>query len=274
MHIIHSETYNNKFMNYALEYNISQQQKIEQASDVLFNCYGIKFLIYKKVLANGNMVCIINHPAWRDFIFHNKIWISNSFDSIANEILSKGRYDYIWPRNPNKNDLTYGSMFEYKINNGITMFKIIDNVIETFSFYSDSDVLNFYLNEIFILDRFILYFKDKLYDVINNYNKNILIPTHVNINNYKTSIKQEKYKLFMQKTESKNLYTVLNGKEICFSRGEMNCMKYLIQGKSVKQTAQLMSLSPRTIHAYIYNAKDKINISSTTKLKEYILGQI
>ena len=43
------------------------------------------------------------------------------------------------------------------------------------------------------------------------------------------------------------------------SKREAECIFYLLQGKSTKDTGRLMKISPRTVECYINNVKNKLN---------------
>jgi DNA-binding CsgD family transcriptional regulator len=52
-------------------------------------------------------------------------------------------------------------------------------------------------------------------------------------------------------------YVIYNKKTVIFTAKESQCLYYLLQGKSAKQTAALLSLSQRTVEFHLNNAKAK-----------------
>lgn len=50
------------------------------------------------------------------------------------------------------------------------------------------------------------------------------------------------------------------------SQREHECLKYFASGKTIKQIAQFLKLSPRTVEHYIENVKNKMGVSTKTEL--------
>jgi DNA-binding CsgD family transcriptional regulator len=61
-------------------------------------------------------------------------------------------------------------------------------------------------------------------------------------------------------------------KDICFSKREAECMIHLLRGKTVKQTAQKIGLSQRTVEYYLKNIKKKVGCRTKIELIELVLG--
>ena len=52
------------------------------------------------------------------------------------------------------------------------------------------------------------------------------------------------------------------------SQAEMNCLLSLSKGKTAKETAKDLFISPRTVNTHIYNIKNRLNVCS----KEQVLN--
>ncbi len=61
-------------------------------------------------------------------------------------------------------------------------------------------------------------------------------------------------------------YIIQAGKEVTFTKRESQCIYYLQQGKSAKQTAELIHTSSRTVEYHIGNACEKANTHSKIEL--------
>lgn len=55
------------------------------------------------------------------------------------------------------------------------------------------------------------------------------------------------------------------------SKRQIECIYYLIKGKTMKQIAKILSLSPRTIEFYISGVRKKLNCNSRAELIEQML---
>lgn len=62
-----------------------------------------------------------------------------------------------------------------------------------------------------------------------------------------------------------------NSKKSRLSRQEINTLVYLIRGRSAKQTAKILQLSPRTVETFLQSAKRKLNCNSTSELIDKII---
>lgn len=61
--------------------------------------------------------------------------------------------------------------------------------------------------------------------------------------------------------------------DIYFSRRETECLHHIVDGKTAKQIANILGLSPRTIEHYIENIKKKMKVHSKAELIAKILSQ-
>lgn len=62
--------------------------------------------------------------------------------------------------------------------------------------------------------------------------------------------------------------------EIYLSRREMQCLLYLVKGKTAKEAAQEMYISPRTVEDYIGLIKEKLGCKTRSELVCYALEHI
>jgi DNA-binding CsgD family transcriptional regulator len=58
---------------------------------------------------------------------------------------------------------------------------------------------------------------------------------------------------------------------IKFSKKELQCLRYLLEGKTAKETAEVLHLSPRTVEAYLLNIKHKTLCYTKAELICYAL---
>ncbi len=83
-----------------------------------------------------------------------------------------------------------------------------------------------------------------------------------------------KNKLFAHIYNEDHIIKATSGRDIqnhYFSFRETQCAKLIIRGKSTKQIAQILKLSPRTIEHYIVNMKNKMNVKSKSELIDKII---
>jgi len=87
---------------------------------------------------------------------------------------------------------------------------------------------------------------------------------------HNTSEQQKIEKLRSFFGTKKNLLE-FEGCTVLLSKREWECLSFLSQGKTYKEIAKILSLSPRTIETYINSIKEKTGVSYKSKLIEYFI---
>ncbi len=54
---------------------------------------------------------------------------------------------------------------------------------------------------------------------------------------------------------------------------EKECVKLILQGKTAKEAASILHLSPRTIEFYLMNARKKLSITRMTQILKEVWAQ-
>lgn len=122
------------------------------------------------------------------------------------------------------------------------------------AFEQSLEVVNYYFEHIALLKTFIAEFQDRAQGMIAEAKRNcILIPGHNRI------IENSIFK------DSKTTVH-LNGLTLSFSSREMQIMAAIYRGMTAKETAHHMSLSHRTVEAYINNIKNKVGATRKVEL--------
>lgn len=111
------------------------------------------------------------------------------------------------------------------------------------------------VENVILLQKFILFFKEKLHK-----DKHLMAGLTKRHNNEiaKPDILKVEKKPLAQ-FEIKKYYLDGDLHNIAFSKREAECLKYLHYGKSAKEIAQLLNLSPRTVETYFNSIKTKTN---------------
>jgi len=72
-------------------------------------------------------------------------------------------------------------------------------------------------------------------------------------------------------TEKANAKHIKTDLEDRLSRRELECFFHVIQGKTAKQIARELSLSPRTVEMYLDNVKTKLELPTVSHIMEYAM---
>lgn len=102
---------------------------------------------------------------------------------------------------------------------------------------------------------------------INNLNKEIL-------NKTLEQKKEKKYISFLDILKDSNIdrfYLIGNYENIYLTKREAECVFYLTQGNTAKQIGKKLTLSPRTVEAYLANIKAKLKCHTITELVSKII---
>jgi len=120
-----------------------------------------------------------------------------------------------------------------------------------FSSNSNSQIINFYLNNIDALEKFNLYFKDKAQNLLVNAQKNLIdIPLAMR-------------PTFGGLTVRSNV--MMNPAQLLTAR-EQECVNFLSYSYTMKEIAKNMKISPRTVEDYLNSIKYKLGVNRKSEI--------
>lgn len=168
------------------------------------------------------------------------------------------------------------------IYNGFTrQSRISEDTWEWISFAttsSDSSYFNFYLNNRDLLDKFIVYFKDKAKKIIANSIANAYVNHSKRVVQYygddELSTFPNSKENFLHEVSSKRISLLdKSGKEILIPRAEMNCLSLLSRGRSTKEIAANLNISPRTVETNLSRSKLRLKCYTKKELLDILEAQ-
>lgn len=196
---------------------------------------------------------------------------SQAFYSALNQAKSNNYQSFVWPLKPK--DAVGKMLQDYSLVNGITIIIKTESSIKTYAFISkaiDFQLANLHINEPELLFRYINYFNYHAKEMLSEREKYLASfktqSTQKTINEF-ASI-QRGIQNFRKDTQLKRYY--LESSDIYFTPKEMQCLKYLIEGRSCKEIAKTLHRSTRTIEKHIISMKKKIGVSSKSALIKII----
>ena len=224
---------------------------------------NIKIFAYFRFFNNGKYLYLCNNLDWVRFCLENIH--DNEGTSLGKEIGYAPEDNYhcfLWPMQ--KTDYLMTALYDFNIWNGLSIFKQKDDSsIELWGFATERHVdnmQNFYVENIDLLKDFTASFNINAADII--------VPTNENLALYKNFKPQDhsfdeyemkKIKKFIQATSINKYPIITNNEEIFLSNKELQCVNLLALGKTAKQIALDLKVSPRTIEKNLENVKNKIN---------------
>jgi DNA-binding CsgD family transcriptional regulator len=153
--------------------------------------------------------------------------------------------------------------YDFNIWNIFCIYKF-DSVdfAEVFCFATGKDKQidsKFYLDNILLLEQFIKYFKQQAADLIDTTDQRKLAYFEERFNfDAGCTIEKHKIHAFLDKISVGDFYLLgRGGDKVALSKQELKCIKFMSFGNSMKETAKILNLSPRTVESYLNNIKLK-----------------
>ncbi len=253
--------------------------KLKDITQPLSDHFGIKTFAYRKFLNDGRSFGVSTNHGWNKW--HNDYLLEKkeipAYEREVKETSVSENNQHLWLRTgePDKTDELFLNLYDFDIWNTMCIYKNHTNYVEGFYFATHKENVNFpnfFLNHIDTLKHYIFYFKNNFLTKIDSQIiDTISVPTIS-----KESFIQETNKRIDMQTSSFieasriNNYVFHRGNErISLSRRELECLQYLSHGKSTKEIASHLQLSPRTIEMYLQRIKEKTEIPSRSKLIDF-----
>lgn len=225
--------------------------------------FGIEHFLYARIYKDFTAYCLVTHRAYHKHHFERKYLI---FPPIPQSFIGN-RFYYLITGNES---FVYQPMLaelkeHFNIWYPFYYLEYYEDFIDLFVFCStpnNPDIINFYYNNIDLIDNFKFYFKDTAKSLIFEASKNkIILPEQMrpNISLFdKNKTFTENKKPFIPRPK----YFLINylGKEIPVTEREMNCINLLKLGYTMKEIAIIEQVSPRTIETRMNYIKDKLGI--------------
>lgn len=223
----------------------------------LFNKFGINFFSYVRLYGDGSALVLISDGEWHRCAFKNKyvttgpmlgrsgiqLWDNYSSTKVK-EVLN-----------------------EVNLNNGIMIYnKKNEEYVEFFELASSikgASVVEFYFNNMDLLEKFLIYFKNKADKLIKEADKNrIIVPSEMLF----STVEEVTYEDFLYSINTKKIKFEVNTQNIIFSRREYDCLVLAAKGKTMKEIGGILNISHRTVNTHLDSAKEKTNCHSKAKL--------
>lgn len=255
-----------------MKYNKIDRLFIDSASKIDEICSPIKKLgvtsfVYLKNFNDGSQINFSNDSIWIENYYKFKLYENSLFE---NHPCTYRTGVFLW------HHINYFQFVRHKQNhskfaNGITIIENKSNSCEFFSFFGnikDNWLINFYINNLSIFKKFILYFKYIFNDTLKKAEQNkIVIPrswNHIVFREQKTLYtmqdKISKLEKIIDKELSKNVdYYKL-------SIREKEIIKQLEQGRTSKEIGKFLGISYRTVEKHLENIKLKFNCNTRSKI--------
>ncbi len=244
---------------------------VKAICDPLLKSLNIKFFTYSRNYMNGESLMLTNYNGW----LINHLKNGYLFPSPIPNAFKERIESFLIPtlNGPHKRVID-DLINKFHSMPGIGLLYNKKQYFEIFCFCYKSDEIGFinnFLNNLDVLKKFALYFREKAEKLIKIAEKNkILLPNHMRGLDF-TDLQSDDVLIantseFQHITKFDKICIEGNYGYVNLSQQESRSINFLIKGNSVKETAQLMLLSPRTIEGYLNTIKLKLGCKTKNEV--------
>lgn len=241
---------------------LTHSDEVLEICQPLFDEFNFNYFDNTRTYPDGTFTSLTSDPKWFRHFFEKSYHISST-------VVPTGIH--YWCTHQCHEAVDDAEKF-FDHCHGIVICKQYDDYLEFFSFAapkSNTSILSFYLNNMNVLEQFCCYFQEKASHLIAMANKQrIKIP--MEMKGVEQDDISDKIKLFLDRIKVRR-YRFSHMQEDMYITGrEMQALLLVAQGKSTKEVASAMGISPRTVECYIDGAKIKLGSYSKSHLLSLI----
>lgn len=259
-----------------LEFNKKIASAVEEICDPI-SSLGVAMFTYSRIFNGGERIYISSNGKWVEH------YITHEFQDEVNHLPHYIPNDSIkytfWSEF--KDDRVFSAVNKYGMTNGVSIYEKQEEYVDFFDFAFEKDNtqhINFYLNNTYLFKKFIEYFKEKIFLILNFEDKeNVLVPKRFisfdQIPREKSSDPPNLSGVFSNLLEKKfeNSY---KEHTLILSNKELECLDLFSKGYSIKTISRLLSLSPSSVRSYLNISKMKFDFRTTKEIVNFYKEQI
>jgi DNA-binding CsgD family transcriptional regulator len=254
-----------------LNYLRSYTSTIEGLCQPLEN-YGIKFFTYTRLFEGKRALFLCNSNGWYQTKFEMDLFDKDGFITVP-KIYKNEFTRSVFTGSPSNKIKLLGYMYDMDLWNSIDLYKNEDDYKEVFHFASSRDnpeIINFYINNMNLLENYAYYFREKVSKIMKEASKEIYI--NIRENAPPLLIEEKTTNVFNSAgSSSDHIHLDLNGKWVSFSPRQLQCLSLLYLGKTAKEIGQILELSFRTVEGYLDSIKIKLNCHTRKEVLDLLL---
>ncbi len=256
-------------------YSLSSSSQVGEICDAPLNSIGVTYFNYIKINEDGSRELLTNNAPWIDHFYKNELYKSVGVVDIE-YLLPRGYF--LWSELKN-DDAAYSQGREsFNIDNGLSFVikKNKETILFIFASTRSNDLINnFYVRNIDLFKRFILYFSDKGSELIQKASKNkIYLPDKQIVADRmlnKIEINKNMRNEFFNQTNIERFFIINQENNLYLTKREAECAAYMIDGATAKQIAKIMQISFRTVETHFRQIKQKLACSTKEELRKFLI---
>ena len=256
----------------AYQYQLAIQERFTEICEPLFKL-GINYFSYGAFFETGEYLQLSNQI---EFVRNHYFNIKNRGNMWVDLFLKvQNRSHFLIPYNKKDQDLTIDLAASLGCWNGFCIHKKESNYKTAYCFGIDTNdplFSQFYFNNLSLLEHFCDYFDAKAKDMIDCSDKTRLGAFEQYVDFSRTTpevLFEQKIQQFLQETFLEKRLLKTRERDIRLSKRETQCLEFLTCGKSMKEIAYLLNLSPRTVEFYLQNLKKKSGLNRSELIHHF-----
>lgn len=252
--------------NYITKYS----NRIQKATRPLHEHLGIDYFTYHRIDREGKYTVLVDRPDWAEYYVQEKFYLMDPYlrhpdvyESGTCVIGLHGSEEY--------KDEIFKAASKFDMTDCLMVIEKSDDAVEFFGYAGHRRNCNFsklYGNHHPLLNAFSKHFKEQLGQILSlqeeeahilpsTKGQDFYLPTFIS-----PIIEGNSTQLFLKEIGMGNFCKMAER----LTNREKECLEIMLEGKSSKEIAAQLSLSPRTIEFYLENIKDKIGCWNKSEL--------
>lgn len=258
----------------------STYDKVNHICEPFFRRTPINYFEYVRFYDSGEMLLLGTHPEGMLKAFISNLFPSqeelNSFHAYGIKVACLS-HDMELPAgvgalNSERYQNNIFNAAEHNVFHRIYFIERCSNYYKIYGYgvcKSTSSIMNYYLNSMPVLEKFVKHFEWRAQELIGGDNKEniIVLPNYhnkINAMETQSSSVEHYYEMQFQGFESDIFAKNTNR----LTSREKECLSLVAQGYTMKNTARKLKISPRTVEQHLRNIKDKYGLHTKNQLVE------
>jgi DNA-binding CsgD family transcriptional regulator len=259
--------------------------QVQEICKPLFTHFPITIFDYSRIYPDGSRLMLCNHTGYvKNFIdsqWQQGVYIPDLINSKINYLLANHWVENL--HHPAKDMLRQRLNEEkilFSINKEFIFIKNSKFYCECFHFYNCDntyDIENILFNNIDLLAHFTGYFVNAAHDLIAKVSAVRVIKPWRNRNISKlcdfVDSPNVDRKKFINSTTFKKLFLNIENSLIYLTKKEIECVTYMVLGKTSREISQLLHISLRTVETHFESIRNKTGCNTRSELIGFLYNR-
>jgi DNA-binding CsgD family transcriptional regulator len=231
------------------------------------NRIGIDFFFYLRRDSNGTYLHLTSCIEWLSDFFKQRLY---QHCVIHQQNIIDCSPSLLWQNIPLQDNVRNHLYNKFGINNVLTYSYQYEKCQEYFCFgsiKSSAEIMNTYINKFYLLQRFMLCFKNKYYPLIE---KKLTLRVSLPAVKAKQEFLLKKtgsiISPFQQTLKLKRYYLIDQAMDRYLTHREVEILQLYLDGKTAVQISAILGMSSRTAEAHLMHIKEKTTCYSIAQL--------